>query len=307
MLSLFRSSRGAATSQRAWGDGLLDGSLGTLWYSADWSTIDPDELLFLSPSLSASQAANDADTGLSRHIEQRFSQEIQATALKLGGLAKTKWGGGHTLDRMRSSGALNAFLAGRAPDQNARRGDALRAPRLLPLKGEARAIWLYDLFVLACVDRMLFDAAPVGEPPLPMLLVHVGLADALVASIHTGVNAGYVYPQYAYAHETLMCGAWLGLLAAGRAAYMPTAVGEVLIAYLDRRVPWDDSSEAKLADILGYYANFAGGRERLLKVARKVSASGSPTLVRPRRQPSIGPARVEAWNAELTQRLSERL
>ena len=35
-----------------WGDGLLDLSLSTLWYSADWDSVSDDELVFLLPSLS---------------------------------------------------------------------------------------------------------------------------------------------------------------------------------------------------------------------------------------------------------------
>lgn len=46
-----------------WGDGLLDLSLSTLLYSADWNSVSDDELVFLLPSLSRWRPQKPGTTG----------------------------------------------------------------------------------------------------------------------------------------------------------------------------------------------------------------------------------------------------
>lgn len=304
MLSFFSSSRAKGASQRPWGDGLIECSLTTLWYGAEWSTIDTDELVFLAPSLCSAPTPESPASGPLHYIENRFAAQIQATALKLGTYA----GGGDVLARIRASGAINGFLARGSLSRISGLDGVQRAARLTPLRADQRGLWLHELFVLASIDRMLVDAAFPAGSAIPTAIERAGLAEALVASVHTRINAGYVYPAYAYAHELLMTGAWLGLLAAGRAAYMPAAVGDVLAAYLDRTPPSEDQEDAQIASILGFYAGLAGGGDRLVRTARKVSRSGVACLVAPKRRRSgAGPALVGAWNAPLAARLAARL
>lgn len=52
-------------------------------------------------------------------------------------------------------------------------------------------------------------------------------------------NGAYVYPQYAFAHELLGTGAWLGVLLRGRSALMPEFVAQVLTDYMsDPQKSW---------------------------------------------------------------------
>lgn len=298
-------SPGQVPPQRVWGDGLLECSLTTLWYPADWATIDADELLFLTPSLCSIRSTGSYDSGPAPYIEQRFAGLIHTAALRLG--SATTGAAAEALDRIRASGAIDAFLSNGYASQ-AFDLDAPRAASPAPLRPDAWDVWLHELFALACVDRMLWDAAPSSGDSAPALLLErAGLIEALVASVHTQVNAGYVYPQYGYAHELLTCGAWLGLVAAGRPAYLPPSVAEVLIAYLDRPMTAGDDSEKTVADILGFYARLTGGRDRLLRAARKVSASGVPCTFAPGRLPVYDSAPVMSWNAELAARIAARL
>jgi hypothetical protein len=310
MLTFFQSFLSSpptqASAQRVWGDGFLECSLTTLWYPADWATVDADELLFLAPSLCSTGSTGRRDSGPASCIEQRFGGLIHTTVRRLG--STTPGGAAEAVSRIRESGTIDTFLSGGHASPIFDRDDAPHGAEPAPLRPDAWNVWVHDLFALACVDRMLHDAAPSSDDgALPPLLDKAGLAEALVASVHTQINAGYVYRQYAYAHELLTCGAWLGLVAAGRPAYLPPSVAEVLLTYLDRPMPAGDDAERTVADILGFYARRTGGRERLLKAARKVCASGAPRSFAPGRWPVSSSAPVASWNGALAARIGARL
>lgn len=304
--SFLSSSPGQARAQRVWGDGLLERSVTTLWYPADWSTVDADELLFLAPSLCSTGSKVSCDSGPASCIEQRFAGLIHMAAQRLDSV--TPGGAAKAFARLQQSGAIDAFLSNGNALQVFDRDDAPHTAEPAPLRPDAWNAWLHELFALACVDRMLYDASPSSDDCASSpLLEQAGLAEALVASVHTQINAGYVYRQYAYAHELLTCGAWLGLVAAGRPAYLPPSVAEVLITYLDCPTPAGDNAERTVADILGFYTNRTGGRDRLVRAARKVCASGAPRFFAPRRLPVPSSAPVASWNGELAARIGARL
>jgi len=153
-----------------------------------------------------------------------------------------------------------------------------------------RDVWTFELAILACLDRMLHDSlqgaeisGPDGGPHPPL-----SLADTLVAAIYASFNAAYVYPQFAFCHELLTAGAWLGYLVRGRAAMMPVLVAEFITERFSRKLDDDGSQAGRCNLLLRFHADISGGSKRLLKLARRVAATGRPMLV----QPSWSPARL---------------
>ena len=306
MLSFFQRSGTASDPQGAWGEELLDQSLDSLWHRAEWTTILPDELVFLMPVLISERAPNGNERGPIPFLEQRFATLIHTTTLRLGTTAGSPHIDQLALERIRASGAIESYLARQTTAQPYRciePGDTFFFGRLQQRDLEA---WVYDLCVLACVDRMLHDAVSAHLGPAP-LLAEPDLCDALVASIHTRLNAGYVYPSYAYAHELLMTGAWLGVLLAGRSAYMPPAVANVLLDYLDKDYAITNSVEAKIASVLKFYSDLTCGCSALLNIARTVTASDAPLIVSARRSGQTMPVTTALWNKPLAECIVQRL
>ncbi len=169
------------------------------------------------------------------------------------------------------------------------------------------AVWTFELSVLACIDRMLVDARPPHPRPSECCITKADLADVLVASIHTGFNGAYVYPQFAFAHELLGAGAWLGVLLRGRSALMPEFVAEVLIDYSAHfKKSWEDAQDP-IVRLLAFHAELAGGSERLLRRARKVNKSDRTAIVMGGMRPTARAARPCTWNYPLSRWITEQL
>ena len=164
------------------------------------------------------------------------------------------------------------------------------------------AVWTFELSVLACIDRMLLDALPPRSPPAECCIASADCAEVLVASIYTSFNGAYVYPQFAFAHELLGAGAWLGVLLRGRSALMPVFVAQVLADYIGR-----GNVQDPIARLLDFHAELCGGSERLMRRARKINRSGNPAIVRGGLRPTARASRPYVWNDLLSRRIAEQL
>jgi len=158
-----------------------------------------------------------------------------------------------------------------------------------------------ELAALAYLDRMLSDALGGGpnrhKPISPVMGWPLSLADAVVASASARLNAAYVYPEFACAHELLSLSAVLGHLIQGRAIWFPPSLAGALVDVLTSASK-DDASVAALRTI----ANMAGGAGYLLTIARSVSASDTARRISPHQ--SARAQETETWNARLAQRIA---
>jgi hypothetical protein len=259
MLAIFRRPH----ADGVWGNGLADLSLATLCYpAASWADVWDDEVVFLIPAL----ASRGAIPGEPRPIALlRFALSAQAEraagALVAAGVAANQAAALQAIDRAVASGIVRTAdhrepAGSRSPD----RGWEAYLPSLPPL------------MIFAVLKGMLWrlqDASEaVGRP--------LALADVLVGSVHARVNGAYAEPAFAFAHELLATGAWIGHVLGGRPALMPVAVAGCFLDVLTR----DHSETASVERILlTHYAEAAGGLDHVLAVARRVIKGGRPLLM----------------------------
>jgi hypothetical protein len=176
----------------------------------------------------------------------------------------------------------------------------------VPDTGSMRDAWIFQLAVLASLDRLLQDASRGGDIAANGRGVQAPMdpGDALLASIHASFNAAYVYPQLSTHHEMFTAGAWLGYLVRGRTALMPVFVAQYIAGQSDRRTADEDTDVDRCDLLLRFHADLAVGWERLLKVARRVERQGVPVKVAPRR-PSA--SEFDASRYELTRLISANI
>jgi hypothetical protein len=285
-----------------WGEGLVGQSLTTLWHSCDWSNIDEDELVLFIPSLIARHAFASEQTGAVPHIQRALAERLDSAVWFLNFQDEQQ-----TLERIAACGVISACSPREAlrEAQSHSRNDTCRPTSHMDQTNELGS-WTFELSVLACIDRMLLDAMPTRPQPAGYI-ASADLADVLVASIHTSINGAYVYPQYAFAHELLATGAWLGVLLRGRSALMPEFVAQVLTDYMSGPEKSWTHAQSPIARLLEFHAELAGGSERLLRRARKVNRWGRPAFVTGRRQPTMRAVRPYIWNDLLSRRIAEQL
>ena len=284
-----------------WGVELVDQSLATAWYPADWDSVTDDELVFLLPSLSNWAPVHDdrhepAQCGpidyLTRTLTARADAAARLIVRKSGRTDPAA--AAEIADHLVSSGLLSSIQAHRHSNDSTEPA---------PDHGQNRLPnWLIaELIALAYTDRMLSDAMGKAEPRdgarAPIIDWPLSLADVVVASISARVNGAYVYPEQSYAHELLALGAVLGHLIEGRAAYLPPSLAEALLDVLSARRSPDDEASV----VLRTYIELAGGANRLMLWARIIAATGVPRCIAPRAV-RVPPVRA-AWNARLLQRL----
>jgi hypothetical protein len=304
---LFRQALGAIISrQRAsttnpssavWGEELLHQSLTTLWYPRDWSDVDDDELVLFLPSLFSSDGI-----GVKLPIRRAFIK-------RLGASIRVLESNGHrqTLRRIAEVGAISSILT-ETESWHVAEDSLWDEEQSLVARcstDDDVAAWRFELAVLACIDRMLADATP-SVRTASCLIEAPSLADVLVGSIHTSINGAYAYPKYAFAHEILGTGAWIGLLMRGRSALMPDFAAEVILAYLDPTKRSRTTECDPIANLLEWHAGFVGGASLLIRYARKVKRSGCPQLVKPAGS-ARGTKRKCSWYPELECTISHRM
>jgi hypothetical protein len=300
----------------AWGEGLVDRSLTSLWYPTDWSEVGDDELVFLLPALSTWRPSRArAATGDSDGPLRYLTRVLTARALTTAALISANAGSdpaispAHALELLVTRAILTAIplkdLATTAPVSS-------RVPRLpVPslTKAELLPDWLaLELTALAHLDRLLLDAQGKNtnvEPP-PLVDWPLTLADVVLVTINARLNGVYVHPEFAHAHELLTAAALLGHLAYGRAAYLLPPVAQSLVELLSGGASTASGKHDWCAPIVRMYAEFAGGAEHILGLARRAAASGHPYLAGPRRPVVPFDTGRTTWNARLVQRIARR-
>ena len=300
---LTESSSRTLAADDVWGAELVDQSLATAWYPADWDSVSDDELVFLLPSLCnwlPGRHAEPARRGpidyLTRTLTARADAAASLIARRFG--RKDPDAAGEIADRLVASGLLSSIEAHRrsSTPRDSREPTPGRDQGRLP-------DWLIaELVALAYTNRMLSDAlgnaAPQGAVHAPLIDWPLTLADVIVASISARLNGAYVYPEHGYAHELLALAALLGHLVEGRTAYFPPSIAGTLLDILGAKPSADDQTVA----VLRTYIEWAVGANRLMLWARIINATGVPRRIAPRAG-RLPRAMRAAWNARLLQRL----
>lgn len=295
-LSATRRRWNSRASRPIWGDGLAEQSLSTLWYRCTWDSVSEDELAFFIPSL-----ASEVGTGtradaigpswyLRRALGARLHWAVQM-------LSSTACGSANASEQVRDRIARSGTITALPFNQIWAEGQAVfpelygDSPVLRSLAGPVtekrgleidanRDVWIFELTVLACLDRILRDSLTGTSRP-DQTNDRFSLPEALIASLYASFNGAYIYRDFVIFHELLLIAAWLGYLVRGRPALMPTFIAEYLVAQFER-APVNGNSESARCDlILNIHADLTIGSERLLKIARRVMASGNPMVVRP--------------------------
>jgi hypothetical protein len=302
----------------AWGEELVDQSLATAWYRADWDSVGDDELAYLLPSLcrrrsARAAVAGEAQTGPVDYLTRTLIARAESTARKIARSSGRADAASVScvLEHLAASGLLTNIAAHEFPDLADSAGDLGSDFGLADLQtsrqtgGTKLPSWLIaELTSLAYADRMLRDAteglAANGAHAATIVDWPLSLADVVVATISTRLNGAYVYPEYDSAHELLALAAVVGHLVQGRAVYLSPFLAGALIDVLSRkRAPVDDS----VVTALRTYADLAGGANYLMGRAKIISTFGIARLISPR--PPIGArdSRRWMWNARLLQRI----
>jgi hypothetical protein len=304
---LSEDSNRTPAADDVWGAGLVDQSLATAWYPADWDSVTDDELVFLLPSLCNSPSGRHAEStrrGPVHYLTRTLTARADAVAHLIarragltGPAAAAEIG-----DRLVASGLLSSIEAHR---RSSTRSGILRDSRdPAPGRDQGRLPdWLIaELVALAYTNRMLSDAlgdaAPRGAVHAPLIDWPLTLADVVVASISSRLNGAYVYPEHGYAHELLALAAILGHLVEGRTVYLPPSMAATLLDILRAKPSADDQPAA----VLRAYIEWAGGANRLMLWARIINATGVARRIAPRA--ALVPRAMRAvWNTRLLQRL----
>jgi hypothetical protein len=225
-LNVKRRTDGA--TRLPWGDGFIDHPLATLWYPRSCSDVSDDELVLFLPQLTD---CDDPQFGIAARLRESLSH------------------------RTRVSEALSALSS----DVSAIRPPLTAEERATVehLFDRDRPSWMQEAAILEAIRHMLRRAcSEITDTP--------SLENALLGSIHTGINASYVYPEHAYAHELLTAGAWLGVLLKGRRALMPKAVADVFMESEAR------GAESIIDAMMHLHMDYLGGRKFHLRWASDV-------------------------------------
>jgi hypothetical protein len=304
----------------AWGEGLVNRSLASLWYPADWDEASDDELAFLLPALGAwrpGRAATEDHDGpipyLTRVLKLRALSAAALISAKSRRIPATQ--PRQALEELLARGILTTIslddfdpAATDAAGAPSRATDpALRKSRATPDQPGSLPNWLaVEVTALAHLDRLLHDAQGAGHDGTPLVDWPLSLADVIVATVNARLNGAYVHPAYAHAHELLTAAALLGHLVHGRAAYIPPQLAHCLVDLLSRDEKPAAREEDWCAPVLRTYADLAGGCRRTLALAKRAAASGRPYLARPRRPTIPKDIGRTTWNARLFQKITGR-
>jgi hypothetical protein len=274
-----------------WGDGLIDVSLSDLWYAADWNSVSDDELVFLLPSLNGWRAiAGDAVAARDSGPIPYLTRTLQARAVAGASLIarRSHQSVAEALDHLVAVGIVTKIQPSA--------GDIRNPDYEISLPGERRAAdgpWLRDeLRAVAYLDRILHDALGSSDNDestrAPVFGRPRSLDEAIAMSVHSRLNAAYVYPEYTFAHELLTVAGVLGHLSQGRPAYISPPIARCIADVMATRI-------SKGADgavtILRKFAESVGGVDYIVKAAAR--AKRGTILLRPRLVPiPIGAGRL---------------
>jgi hypothetical protein len=274
---------GPARNPVPWGDGLVDVSVSDLWYAADWKSVGDDELVFLLPSLNgwraiAGGAVAARDSGPIPYLTRTLQARAVAGALLIA--RRSHQSVAEALNHLAAVGIVTKIQPSasdiRLPDYEISSASERRA---------ASGAWLHEeLRAIAYLDRILHDA--LGSPDddesalAPVFGRPRSLDEAIAMSVHSRLNAAYVYPEYTFAHELLTVAGILGHLLQGRPAYISPPIARCVADVMATRI-------SKGADgavpILRNFAESVGGADYIVKAA--VRAKRGTILLQPRLAP----------------------
>lgn len=254
--------RRQAKSQSVWGDGLVEQDMAALWYRGSWEDVGIDELVYLLPQLNPSMCGH---VGLIETLRRQLDQQKRIADELLS----------DTCDRGPTSTLLTA---------------AMSAASLEPCRAsQSRRLGAELRIALAAVHHLsgmlTFANGMIGKKACVGLAEPMSSSEALMKSIHSCINAAYVYPDFAYCHELLATGAWLGHLMRGREAYLPPFIAECLSDYLQSSHQGIGQSRDASAALLSAYAEAIVGTRYLLSVSLSVCKRRHIVKIKPRTQP----------------------
>jgi hypothetical protein len=262
-----------------WGDGLVDVSLSDLWYAADWNSVGDDELVFLLPSLNGWRANTGAVTARDSGPIPYLTRALHARAIAGASLIarRSHQSVAEALDHLVAIGVVT-----KTPPSATNIPVSGHEISLVAERGAAGGAWLHDeLRAIAYLDRTLHDALGLPENDesarAPVFSRPRSLDEAIAISVHSRLNAAYVYPEYTFAHELLTVAGVLGHLLQGRPVYISPPLALCIADAMVTRV----TIEADTAGpILRYYADCVGGADYIAKAAAR--ARRGTILLRPR-------------------------
>lgn len=298
-------------SKLPWGDGLVEQSLSALWYPCSWDAVAPDELVVIIPSLLSAPVPESKNADLLRGLYHDALANQLATAVAA--LTEERYFDAQDnlrtcLETLREQGLLVSM-----PDEELeqkvfhfsfakRSGGVLSSVIRRPVT-PGRAV--NELCCLSCIERVYLDCeSRGGGRQRDVNSLDVTMADALVASVHSGVNSAYIYPCWTFAHQSFALAAWIGQILFGRSAWMPLYLGEVLNEVLSNR---DRVTPDSFDGVLLSYIDLAIGSARAMKRARLLLSRGGSILVKPRKRSSPVKTTSAQWNAHLRHSVSKRL
>ncbi|NIK47330.1 hypothetical protein [Variibacter gotjawalensis] len=270
-------------ADRVWGAGWEELSPSDFLYPVSWETVDEDELLLYAASLAKAernptsplgpaQYMRDAVSARVFYVSERFQllhsdatskrrRDALAEALAVGAF-------GRTMD------PPNAVNRGRGLCQEWFEGDALAHPSTIV---DPDVAYEFELVVLrsmsiACAEHRTTESSEDQK------FAAQSFTHALLVSLHSGLNAAYIYPRFALRHQTLSFAAWLGWIDRGRSCFMPPFVAEYAVALLENDAPAAGEIESALL-----YQYAAKSRSAILRAAKRSLTGWGGTIVRPHR------------------------
>lgn len=266
-VALFRNGL-SASALAPWGDGLAEQSLADWWYPATWDNVAPDELVVVNPSLAArsSSVGSGPEALLRAVLVQRLTYALQifsdpALAFRTRALDAARLNDAELAEAppSRSDPYLRWLAHGQRTNRGSRQLD-------------------FELAAIRSIARLRDAATPDAAEK------EIDLPEAVIASLHSGVNAANIASAVGFAHELLAAATWLGHLLRGRAALMPAFIADTLLDWLPQ-----DSAANPCTAILQTHAEIAVGERALLRCAERVRKSRRPYLVHPRSAPATIP------------------
>jgi hypothetical protein len=261
-----------------WGDDAADFSLAAVWRAEDWDSVREDDLVFLLPALAGPYSGRGAARGAAGYLTKVLKARILNAAQLMSAMAHPAPAPSAAVELLISTGTLTQLAIADCLKDRV----SLSAQVSVGAKARRPYSLLADLIAIARIDRMLRDARKmaghrsVGESMIDWPL---SFTDIIIATIHSRLNGAYVYPNYAYAHETLTVAAVLGHLIQGREAYINRTIASCLLDVISTD---DGLEEDSPCAALRHYADIGCGCEQLMELAQRVLADGRAKLAKPR-------------------------
>jgi hypothetical protein len=314
-----------AGQQPPWGDGLDDQSLTDLWSVRAWDDVSADELVFLIPALTSygQQRKYSLECGPYPFARAALVVAIRRAAADLSGHAvHAAWArsASSIFKEIARSGAVlsmdpvEALMLGGAEHERLPERSLFwnwrRRPGIRTTAGSECAFdhLVRELTVLACLDKFVRAAheKSVSVERKAPISGNATLPDALVASIHSGINAAYVYQRFEFAHELFSVGAWLGIMLRGRPSVIPEFVAGYFSQCAGRYQDISTEKQDICGQILLHYMELALGQRSLHRFMGGCKWRRGVTLS-PYKSGLRAGAHGPVWNGDLSRELAGRL